>query len=195
MSSQESYLTNSLKETHSYTILAQNSRARIEQCSDGNKYIVVDGVKYPANDLFGMNENLTLILDVFTDEYDMETKKEEFNANYEKRIADIDKKMDENKAEAKSLREIQERIKKAITSTCTKLRNFLKECGVSLISSLFGKNRAIADNMNAQIWGNKFARVFYSNNEMDCYTANNYLAFEKGKAMRDNAFNNVLLER
>lgn len=191
------YTTNLFESrSSSYGTLANNGRARVEQTGDGRIYVVIDGVRYSAryDDLFGINENPVAWLDAFVQEYDKESKKNEFNAPLQDRVDEIEAKMEENSLKAKESRNIQERIKKAIINASNSLRNFLAECGVHFRSSLRGEKKAHADALNNDYWSGRFALTSESNREMGYLFDNNSLAFDKGKNTRDMAFNSAVID-
>lgn len=179
-----------------YGTIANNGRARVEQASDGRIYVVIDGVRCSAkyDDLFGINENPIAWLDAFVEEYDKETKKDEFNSPLQSRVDKIDAKMAENTEKAKESRAIQERIKKAIQNASTALRNFLAECCVHFRSSLTGDKKAYADKLNSDYWSGRFALTSESNRESGYLFNNTFLAFDKGKNMREMAVNNAVID-
>ena len=192
------YATNLFnKDCSTYGTIANNGRARIEQTDDGRIYIFIDGQTYSANkdDLFGINENPVAWLDGFVKEFDKDKKKENFNAYFERRADEIEAKMEENSAEAKKSRKIQESIKGAIKEASQKLRNFLAECGVSNRFSLSGDKRVKAEKLNNDFWAQRFLYTSESNHEFSLLTDNCILVSEQGRAKQQIAFNNAMLER
>lgn len=193
--STNNYSTNLFDKHSTYGTIANNGRARVERAGDGRIYVVIDGVRHSAkyDDIFGINDNPIAWLDAFVEEYDKETKKEEFNSPLQKRVDEIGAKMEENSQKAKESKSLQESIKNAIANASNALRNFLAECGVHFRSSLTGEDKAHADQLNNNYWSNRFALTSESNKETGYLFDNNQLAFEKGKNTRNMAFNDAMI--
>lgn len=177
-------------------IIASKDNASIIKTGEGRIYVVIDGVKYSAdrNDLFNMNSNPSEWLERYVKDFYKEAKKHDFNDVLKKKSDKIEEKMAENDAEVKKSRNLQERIKAAIKGTQNALKMFLAECGVNSRSMLSGEQKAHADSLYGTYWEKRFSLTSESNREYSLLSDNCSLAFDKGKAEREIAFNSITLD-
>ena len=189
--------TNLFNDKSCQYVIASDSRSRIVKTDDGRIYVIIDGEKFSAdkNDLFGMNNNPTLWLKNYVKRFDKEAMRKSINEPFEKRVSKLNEKIAIIGELIEESRKEQNLIQKRMKAKRNEFWNFLTECGVHFKSSLNGKRKEKAEELDDEYWNERFALTSENCSEYSLHSEDCSLAYEKCKIVRNISFNDAIFEK